>query len=56
MINSRQIEQFQGDNFHNWKYRVQNLLAEYDVLDCIKSEACQKLLNKKDEKSSQKGC
>lgn len=42
------IEPFKGDNFHNWKFRVEALLLEHDLKDCIENTKYPKLIDKND--------
>lgn len=56
MANARPvtIDQFKGENFTNWKFRVEMLLAEYDVLDCVTNQSFVKSITKGDEKAVKK--
>lgn len=54
MANSRPtIEPFKGENFPNWKFRVEMLLSEFDVLECV-GDQFQKSLKKADDKAAKK--
>uniref|UniRef100_A0A8D8WYB7 Copia protein n=1 Tax=Cacopsylla melanoneura TaxID=428564 RepID=A0A8D8WYB7_9HEMI len=48
------IEPFRGENFLTWKFRVQSLLAECDVLECVEREATVKSVKKGEEKALKK--
>lgn len=40
------IEQFKGDNFQNWKFRVESLLLENDLIECVENAKFPKLIDK----------
>lgn len=48
------IEPFKGENFQNWKFRVESLLLEHDLIECIENTKFTKLIDKGDQNAKKK--